>query len=108
LKEIEEKLNRDLNTKCGVLPFGKDKVRTIAVCSGGGGYSGFYNALDAGVDLYITGDAVEIFHTAKDAGVNVIFAGHHATETLGLKALSLTLQKKFGIETVYIDLPTGL
>lgn len=108
LNEIEEKLNRELNTVCRVLPFGRKKVRTIAVCSGGGGYSGFYNALDAGVDLYITGDAVEIYHTAKDAGINVIFAGHHATETLGLKALSRTLQKKFGIETVFIDLPTGL
>jgi putative NIF3 family GTP cyclohydrolase 1 type 2 len=105
---IEEKLNRELNTLCRVLPFGPNNVKTIAVCSGGGSYSGFYSALDAGVDLYITGDAVEIYHTAKDAGVNVIFAGHHATETLGLKALSRVLQKKFGIETVYIDLPTGL
>jgi dinuclear metal center YbgI/SA1388 family protein len=108
LKIIEEKLNRELNTLCMVLPFGPNNVKTIAVCSGGGSYSGFYSALDAGVDLYITGDAVEIYHTAKDAGVNVIFAGHHATETLGLKALSRVLQKKFGIETVFIDLPTGL
>ncbi|MEW6145767.1 MAG: Nif3-like dinuclear metal center hexameric protein [Thermodesulfobacteriota bacterium] len=108
LKDIEEKLNRELSTICRVLPFGPDRVRSIAVCSGGGSYSGFYNALDAGVDLYITGDAVEIYHTAKDARVNVIFAGHHATETLGLKALSRILKKKFGIETVFIDLPTGL
>lgn len=108
IKEITEKLDRELNTECRVLPFGRDKVKTIAVCSGGGSYSGFYSALDAGVDLYITGDAVEIYHTAKDAGVNVIFAGHHATETLGLHALSKVLQKKFGIETTYIDLPTGL
>ena len=108
LKEIEGKLNRELNTVCRVLPFGRKKVRTIAVCSGGGSYSGFYNALDAGVDLYITGDAVEIYHTAKDAGINVIFAGHHATETLGLTALSRVLRKKFEIETVFIDLPTGL
>jgi len=108
LKEIAGKLDRELNTECRVLPFGKDKVRTIAVCSGGGSYSGFYSALDSGVDLYITGDAVEIYHTAKDAGMNVIFAGHHATETLGLHALSKVLQKKFGIDTTYIDLPTGL
>jgi len=108
LKEIVEKLDRDLHTECRVLPFGRNKVRTIAVCSGGGSYSGFYSALDAGVDLYITGDAVEIYHTAKDAGMNVIFAGHHATETLGLHALSKVLQKKFAIDTVYLDLPTGL
>jgi dinuclear metal center YbgI/SA1388 family protein len=108
LKEIEEKLNGELNTVCKVLPFGKKTVRTIAVCSGGGSYNGFYQALEAGVDLYITGDAVEIYYTARDAGVNVIFAGHHATETIGLKALSRVLGKKFEIETVFIDLPTGL
>ncbi len=108
LKEAEEKLNRELNTVCRVLPFGRERIKTIAVCSGGGSYSGFYSALDAGVDLYITGDAVEIYHTAKDAGINVIFAGHHATETLGLKALSRVLQNRFDIEAVFIDLPTGL
>ena len=108
LEEIEEKLNRELNTVCRLLPFGKKMIGTIAVCSGGGSYSGFYQALDAGVDLYITGDSVEIYHTAKDAGINVIFAGHHATETVGLKALSRILSKMFEIETVFIDLPTGL
>lgn len=40
--------------------------------------------------------------------MNVIFAGHHATETVGLKALSKVIQKKFNVKTVFIDLPTGL
>jgi len=108
IKDIGNKLNTALKTKCTVLAFGKDRIKTIAVCSGGGGYGGFYEALRAGVDLYLTGDAVEIYYTAKDSGMNVIFAGHHATETLGLKALSKAVEKRFKVETVFIDLPTGL
>ena len=108
IKHITDKLDSELKTKCTVLPFGKEKIKTMAVCSGGGGYGGFYDALRAGVDLFLTGDAVEIYYTAKDAGMNVIFAGHHATETLGLIALSKVLEKRFKLETVFIDLPTGL
>lgn len=108
LKDIADKLDSELNTECIVLPFGKERIKTIAVCSGGGGYGGFYEALRAGVDLFLTGDAVEVYYTAKDSGMNVIFAGHHATETVGLKALSLVLGKRFKVETVFIDLPTGL
>ena len=40
--------------------------------------------------------------------MNVIFAGHHATETVGLKALSRVLEKKLKVQTTFIDLPTGL
>lgn len=106
--EIENLLNLELNTSCTVLPFGREKIKTIAVCSGGGSYSGFYEAMDAEVDLYITGDPVEVYYTARDAGMNVIFAGHHATETIGLKALAEVVHKRLKVETVFIDLPTGL
>jgi dinuclear metal center YbgI/SA1388 family protein len=108
IKDAEKKLSTRLNAECTVLPFGPEKIKTIAVCSGGGSYGGFYEAMDEGVDLYITGDAVEVYYTAKDSGMNVIFAGHHSTETIGLKALAGVLEKKLKIETVFIDLPTGL
>lgn len=108
LKRIELKLNARLNTNCIVLPFGKERVKTMAVCSGGGGYGGFYEALDLGVDLYITGDTIEAYHSAKDSKINVIFAGHHATETAGLKALAEVVKRKFRAKCIFLDLPTGL
>lgn len=108
LQEIEKILNRELETKCNVLDFGNDMIKTIAVCSGGGGYGGFYEALEKGADLYVTGDTAEIYYTAKDAGINVIFAGHHCTETIGLKALSKVVEKEFGVQSQFLDLPTGL
>ena len=108
LNNIVRTLKTKLNSEPKVLSFGKKKVKTVAVCSGGGGYGGFYDALNEGVDLYITGDAIEIFYTAKDSEMNVIFAGHHATETIGLEALKKVVDKKFGTDSVFIDLPTGL
>ena len=108
VEEIVKILKSGLGSDPKVLSFGRNKINTIAVCSGGGGYRGFSESLEAGVDLYITGDTVEIFYAAKDSGMNVIFAGHHATEIIGLQALKKNLEKQFELETVFIDLPTGL
>lgn len=108
VNDIEAGLNAKINAKCVTLPFGKVMNKTIAVCSGGGGYEGFFEALKEKVDVYLTGDAVEVYTTAKDAKINVIFAGHYATETVGVKALSKVLKEKFKLNTTFIDIPTGL
>jgi len=108
VKEISTILEKKLSANPKVLSFGPKKIGTVAVCSGGGGYGGFYEALSMGVDLYITGDAIEIYYTAKDAGMNVIFAGHHETETIGLSALQKVVDKQMKTDSVFIDLPTGL
>lgn len=107
--EIGQILETEIGAKCRILPFGSEKVSRLAICSGGGAsFSFFWEAINVGADLYITGDATEMYHTAKDAGMNVIFAGHHATETVGVKALSSLLREKFDVETAFIDIPTGL
>lgn len=108
LSLIEKTLTNKLGAECTVLPFGPKRVKTVAVCSGGAGYTGVYEALEAKADLLITGDVVEVFYSAKDAGMNIIFAGHHTTETIGLQALSKVINNRFHIETKFIDLPTGL
>jgi len=109
LNEIEMLLKRELNATCKVLPFGPEAISRIAVCSGGGSsYSLFSEAVEDGVDLYLTGDSTELYQIAKDIGINVMFAGHHATETLGVKALAEVVQEKFAVETLFVDIPTGL
>ncbi|MEX0849642.1 MAG: Nif3-like dinuclear metal center hexameric protein [Candidatus Dependentiae bacterium] len=108
LADIANRLNNQLQTECIVVPFGNPDIETISVISGGGGYGGFWESLKENVDLYITGDSADIFQTAKDAQINVIFAGHYATETVGLKALAQHLHDTFNIETEFIELPTGL
>ncbi len=106
--KIVKILNKNLKTKCKALLFGPNKIKTMAVASGGGGSATFYEAMEKKVDLYLTGEFHEVYTSAKDAKFNVIFAGHYATETLGVKALMPLLQKKFKIKTVFIDDPTGL
>lgn len=106
--EIVKKLDKSLDTQCRVLRFGPEIVRTVAVLSGGGGYAAFNEALKENVDLYITGDTIEVFHLARDCGINVVFGGHHATETPGVKELAKVLEKKFDVEAKFVDIPTGL
>lgn len=107
--DIEQFLNDTIGSRCKVLPFGKEEIYTTAICSGGGAsYALFSEAVNLGVDLYITGDSTEMYQLAKDIGINVIFAGHHATETVGVKALSELVGEKFEVEATFIDIPTGL
>jgi dinuclear metal center YbgI/SA1388 family protein len=107
LDDIINKLNKELKTECIVLKYGNKKVKRIGVISGGAPYH-VVELIDKKVDLYITGDPADITEVVKDAGINVIFAGHYATETVGVKALAKVLEEKFRIETVFVDFPTNL
>ncbi|HHV62651.1 MAG TPA: Nif3-like dinuclear metal center hexameric protein [Firmicutes bacterium] len=108
LADIAARLNERLNTQCRVLEFGPAIVRTVAVCSGRAPEM-MAEAYSKGIDLYVTGETShEWSGYAEDAGMNVIFAGHWATETLGVKALGRHISQKFGLETVFIPHPTGL
>jgi dinuclear metal center YbgI/SA1388 family protein len=107
LKDFAAEIEEKLNTKCTILPFGKEKVKKVGVVSGGA--PSIVNEAVEKVDVFVTGEASHtVYHTAKEAKVNVIFAGHYATETLGVKAIAEVLKKEFCVETVFIDLPTGL
>ena len=45
---------------------------------------------------------------AADLGLNVIYAGHYATETVGVQALGRQLVQEFGLETRFFDFPTRM
>lgn len=105
---LVEKLCSSLDTACTVLPFGNDTVERVAVISGGGADE-LTEAIEKGIDCYVTGEPVHHnYHTALEAGINVIYAGHYQTETVGVKALGKLLEKEFGIETLFIDVPTAI
>lgn len=91
-----------------LLSFGPTHIRTIAAVSGGGAQS-IDEAIEKHVDLFITGDAShQIYHTAKEAGISVLSAGHYFTETFGIRSLMEPIKKQFNIETIFLDIPTGL
>jgi len=101
------RVQKDLETTCTVLPFG-GPVKKVGVVSGGGG-SSLFEAEGMGLDTVITGEPSHpLFTFAEETGLNVIFAGHYATETLGVKAVGEELRKKFHLRTEFIHHPTGL
>ena len=66
-------------------------------------------ARDAGLDTYITGEGPTTpTSTPMEWGLNVIYAGHYATETLGVQALASHLAERFDLEWEFHDHPTGL
>lgn len=90
-----------------VWPFGTDSIQRVGIVSGGAGFL-VGEAAKADVDLFLTGEMSHgIYHEAKELGVNVLYGGHYATETAGLKSLAEHLSTRFRLETVFLDLPTG-
>lgn len=101
-------INSRLNTECNVFGFGKKKIKTVAFVSGGAQYD-ILPAMLSDIDCLVTGEnSHTTYLIAKDAGMNMISAGHYATETLGVCALSKIVKDKFKVDTVFIDKPTGL
>lgn len=90
-----------------VWPFGPAVVRHVGVVSGGAGFL-VDEAARAGVDLFLTGEVSHsVYHTARELGINMVYGGHYATETAGLKALAEHLAARFGLRTQFLNLPTG-
>ena len=87
---------------------GSDRVRKIGIVTGGaGGDLGLVKA--DGVDTFLTGEGPHhTFSLAEELGVNLIYAGHYATETAGVKALAERVSCEFGLPWVFLDHPSGL
>ena len=90
-----------------VLAFGPDEIEDIAIVTGSG-VDWLDEAVAAGADALITGEGKQqVYHEAREAGVNVVLAGHYATETFGVERLA-DLVAEWGVETTTLSHPTGL
>ncbi len=90
------------------LPFGPSKPRRVCLVSGSGADQ-LYRYKEEGFDTLITGEAKQFaYHFCKENGLNAIFAGHYATETLGVKRLAEDLEGRFGLPWKFINEPTGI
>jgi dinuclear metal center YbgI/SA1388 family protein len=108
LSDLHQQINQQLNSNARLLAHGPSTVQHIAILSGAGA-SEVGLAQQLGADTFITGETSHAhFYAASDYGVNVIFAGHYATETVGVKALGAHLHQKFGLEVQFFDFPTGM
>ncbi|MFD1642447.1 Nif3-like dinuclear metal center hexameric protein [Halohasta litorea] len=87
--------------------FGPDDVETVAIVTGSGS-DWLDEAVATDADLLITGEGKQkVYHQAREAGLNVILAGHYATETFGVRSVQ-SLVEEWGLSTSYHAHPTGL
>lgn len=87
---------------------GPETTTRVGIITGAAG-NRIQAAAEAGLDTFITGEGSHhATFDALEAGVNVLFAGHYATETLGVKALAQHLSDRYGIPWVFHDHPTGM
>lgn len=91
------------------IPADGRRTRTWAICSGGGASSDtLREARERGVDTLIVGEGPH--HTTVDSaefGICIVYAGHYATETLGVQSLGRFLESRFALPWTFLNLPTG-
>lgn len=86
------------------------RTQKWAICTGAGASAEtLHEAALSGIDTLIVGEgphwtAVE----ANELDIAIIYAGHYATETLGVFAVAEHLSQKYSIDWVPIHAPTGL
>lgn len=106
--ELDSRLRRATGTKPRLLFGGPAICGRIGVVTGGAG-SELRKAAEEGVDTFITGEGPHwTYAAAEELGLNVLYGGHYATETFGVKALAAELAKKFNLSWTFLNYPTGL
>jgi dinuclear metal center YbgI/SA1388 family protein len=99
------------NTTVVTTPFADDRrTRRWAIITGAGANTDtLAEARERGVDTLVVGEGTH--HTAVEAVEHrlvVVYGGHYATETLGVRALAAHVGERFDVPWVFVDMPTGL
>jgi len=105
---LRDALGGVLGTPARLVPAGPPRTRRVGIITGAAG-SQIRQAHEAGLDTFITGEGPHwTYFDAEELGVNVLYGGHYATETLGVQALAVHLSQRFQLPWSFIDHPTGL
>ena len=106
--ELVKRMERATGGKPKLIPGGREVCERIGVVTGGAGAE-LKDAADEGVDTFITGEGPHwTYALAEELGMNVLYGGHYATETFGVKALAAQLSAKFKVPWEFLDHHTGL
>jgi dinuclear metal center YbgI/SA1388 family protein len=88
-----------------VLRGGEQAIRRLAVSTGAAGHD-LVQAAHEGYDALLTGEPEEpSAATARELGIHLIAAGHHATEQFGVQALASHLAERFALDWNYVEIP---
>jgi dinuclear metal center YbgI/SA1388 family protein len=106
--QLAQRLGELLGTDVRLLAGGPARVGRLGIITGAGGTM-VSAARDAGLDSFVTGEGPH--HTYFDAmewGINLLYAGHYATEQVGVQALAAHVGERFGLPWEFHHHPTGL
>jgi putative NIF3 family GTP cyclohydrolase 1 type 2 len=104
LAGLVERARKDVLTDGVFQAFGDGRRErsTIGLCTGGAPEL-LHEAIDAGLDVYVTGELTEyVKAVAEESGVGFLALGHHATERFGPRGLADAL-RTHGLDATFID-----
>jgi dinuclear metal center YbgI/SA1388 family protein len=108
LADLVERIRERLGVLPRVIAKGPDRTKQVAIVTGGASQL-IAEAYERGIDTFITGEGPHhSFFDAEEWGLNVLYAGHYASETVGVQALGEHLRERFGLPFEFFDHPTGL
>jgi dinuclear metal center YbgI/SA1388 family protein len=108
LNELVRRVERVLGRKIWCCPAGPSRTERIGIVTGGAG-SHIAEIAAEGVDTFLTGEGPHhTFVLAEELGINLLYGGHYATETFGVKSLATRLAEKFDLQWAFLDHPSEL
>ena len=108
IEEAVKKISFMNRPPAGVFPFGKKDCNSACIMSGGAAGS-VKDAIDEGLDLFVTGESSHsVYHECLEGKINMIAGGHYSTETWGVQAVMRHCIAELGIDCEFADVPTGL
>jgi len=106
--KLLDRIRSMLGVTARVVPAGPERVQRIGIVTGAG-TGELRTAVRAGLDTFLTGEGPHhSYLEAEELGLNLIYAGHYATETVGVKALAAHVGERFGLPWSFVDHPTGM
>jgi dinuclear metal center YbgI/SA1388 family protein len=102
IEEFTDRIRETIGRDPLVFPHGPERIRRVAICSGGAG-SELIRAAHEGYDLFFTGEPEEpSLQASRELGIHFVAGGHDATERLGVQALSRRLAERFDLEWEFL------
>jgi dinuclear metal center YbgI/SA1388 family protein len=86
------------------------QTRRWAICTGAGASADtLHEAEVKGIDTLIVGEGPYWTSiAASEQNLAIVYAGHYATETLGVRAITKHLSEKFALPWTFVDVPSAL
>lgn len=86
------------------------KTQRWGLCTGASaGAETLAEAREFGIDTLIVGEGPHwTAVAAEDEGLCIVYAGHYATETLGVQAIAKRVSEQFQVPWSFLNAPTGL